>query len=289
MANGVDPARLFDRIVIVDWSSANGPKTGADSIWIADSRAPTLNPPTRAAAMERIDAVIEDGRQRGERLLTGWDFAFGYPAGFAAALGLEGWRGVWDRLHARTQDGPDNRSNRFEVGARINRELGPHGGPFWGHVGRERPNGLSGRRFPSGGRDFPYPFDYLRHVERALPSASPVFKLAYPGSVGSQALLGIAQLEGLRRRFPERVAVWPFETDFAADLSAPVTLAEIYPSAHAVPEGPEVKDRRQVEAVLRDFLDWDEQGLLHEKLNAPGLTGAARDAVRREEGWVVGL
>jgi precorrin-8X/cobalt-precorrin-8 methylmutase len=101
--------------------------------------------------------------------------------------------------------------------------------------------------------------------------------------------LGIARLEGLRRRFDGRVAVWPFDTNFAEDLSAPIICAEIYPSSHAVPDGPAVKDQRQVEAVLSDFLSWDAKGSLREKLNAPDLTGEARHAAQSEEGWVVGL
>ncbi|WP_298914593.1 hypothetical protein [uncultured Algimonas sp.] len=283
-------ATLFDRIVVVDWSAANSPKTGADSIWIADSHGLTLNPATRDAAMIAVETVMEASRIRRERLLIGWDFAFGYPAGFAAGLGLSGWDGVWAWLHDRVEDGPDNRSNRFAVAARANRVLGSADGPFWGHVGRDLPQGLSAKRYPDGTKgDWPYAFGYLRAAERRLPSASPVFKLAYTGSVGSQALLGIARLEGLRRRHADRIAVWPFETGFADALAAPVVMAEIYPSAHCVPDGPDVKDRRQVEAVLRDFQLWNDSGRMRDALSAPGLAGAERRAVMREEGWVVGL
>ncbi|MEM7730820.1 MAG: hypothetical protein AAF311_16425 [Pseudomonadota bacterium] len=281
----------FDRILVVDWSAANAPVTGADSIWIADSDAPTRNPPTRAAAMMRVGAAIEATLERDERLLIGWDFAFGYPAGFAGALGLRGWRGVWAHIHAHVRDGADNRSNRFEVAAAMNRALGDAPGPFWGHSRAAPPPGLRAKRYLSDA-DRVWPFEdfaYLRAVERRLPAASPVFKLAYTGSVGSQTLLGITRLEGLRRAWPGRIAVWPFQTDFAADLSAPVVLAEIYPSAHDVPDGPDVKDRRQVEAVLRDFVAWNADGSLRTRLAAPGLSGAAREAVRCEEGWVVGL
>ena len=49
---------LFDRYIAVDWSAANTPKRGKDSIWIGelgpDGRAPSENPPTRHAAMASI-------------------------------------------------------------------------------------------------------------------------------------------------------------------------------------------------------------------------------------------
>ena len=37
---------------------------------------------------------------RGKRVLIGFDFPFGYPAGFAARLGLSGppWQGVWAEI-----------------------------------------------------------------------------------------------------------------------------------------------------------------------------------------------
>lgn len=292
----------FDRILIVDWSGANSPKTGKDSIWIADSHAASVNPPTRAEAIAHIQKAIEDSLIRSERVLIGWDFAFGYPAGFANALGLSGWSGLWAWLYNRIEDGADNRSNRFEVAAEMNLALRANGravsGPFWGHVGKTCPPGLSPKRYPDRAvRDWPFAFDYVRYVERAAPGAKSVFQLAYNGSVGSQTLLGIARLEGLRRTFAGQIAVWPFETDFAARLSAPitqlvtppVTLAEIYPSAHRVPDGPDPKDQRQVEAVLANFLAWTETDRMHDALSARTLSRDDRAWVKRDEGWIIGV
>ena len=46
---------LFDRYIAVDWSAANSPKRGKDSIWICEfgpeGQVPSVNPPTRQAAM----------------------------------------------------------------------------------------------------------------------------------------------------------------------------------------------------------------------------------------------
>ena len=274
----------FDRFAVVDWSGANSPKRGADSIWIARSGGPSLNPVTRAAATDILSGMIETALVKGERLMIGFDFAFGYPAGFARAVGLDGWRSMWAHLHDAIEDGPDNRSNRFEVAAAWNRRLSG-GGPFWGYTMKAGlPDGLSRTRHAV----WAHPFDYRREAEKTERKASPVFKLAYTGSVGSQTLLGIARLEALRRRFGGHVAVWPFETGFAEDLSAPVVFTEIYPSRHDVPDGPSVKDKRQVEAVLRDFESRNGEALRRD-LSAPSLSGGRRTAARFEEGWVVGL
>ena len=274
----------FHRFAAVDWSGANTPKRGADSIWIAATGRKSTNPPTRTEATGQLGALISDALAADERLLIGFDFAFGFPAGFAAAVGLRGWEGGWAHLHDHIEDGAGNRSNRFQVAAAWNR-LCAGAGPFWGYtMKRGLPDGLARTRHGK----WEHPFDYTRHAEKAERRASPVFKLAYTGSVGSQSLLGMARLEALRRRFPGQIAVWPFETDFAGDLSAPVVFAEIYPSRHAVPDGAGVKDKRQVEAVLRDFAAWNGDALLR-ALAAPSLKGKARTEVRAEEGWVVGL
>lgn len=106
--------RLFERIVVVDWSANSVPKLGADSIWIAvhdalsssAAAAPagtdnlamenlatesatenvaTENVATRGRAIERL-AELCDGSVR---TLVGVDFSLGYPAGTAAVLGLD--------------------------------------------------------------------------------------------------------------------------------------------------------------------------------------------------------
>ena len=52
----------FDTIVMVDWSAAATPKTGADSIWVAvlrpgDAVPKLLNPPTRAALFPALASL----------------------------------------------------------------------------------------------------------------------------------------------------------------------------------------------------------------------------------------
>ena len=40
---------IFDRYIAVDWSANNGPKTGRDSIWIAEATASGPVPSDRAS------------------------------------------------------------------------------------------------------------------------------------------------------------------------------------------------------------------------------------------------
>ncbi|MCB1396576.1 MAG: molybdopterin guanine dinucleotide synthesis, partial [Rhodobacteraceae bacterium] len=122
---------IFDRIAILDWSAANRPRRGKDSIWLGHDSAPPENLPTRATAFDRLTALVEDALTRNQRLLIGADFAFGYPRGFARALtGQDNALALWQQLADRLQDDARNRSNRLEVAAEINRGL-PGLGPFW--------------------------------------------------------------------------------------------------------------------------------------------------------------
>jgi len=74
----------------VDWSAAATPKLGSDSIWIAatgwGSAAVLENLPTRAAAMARVEEILQQTTAAGLRILCGFDFPFGYPAGTARVL-----------------------------------------------------------------------------------------------------------------------------------------------------------------------------------------------------------
>ncbi len=128
---------MFDTYVIVDWSAASRPKQGRDSIWIcrlgADGET-VCNPPTRHAAKGLLADMLARASERGERVVAGFDFPFGYPAGFAARLGLAGtpWRAVWDEIAGLLHDNENNMNDRFEVGAKLNQRISGTRFPFWG-------------------------------------------------------------------------------------------------------------------------------------------------------------
>jgi len=307
---------LFDRYIAVDWSAANSPKRGKDSIWIGDlgpeGRVPSQNPPTRHAAMEEIANRLLSARRRGERLMLGFDFVFGYPRGGAAAIaaaildlthpqvgtsplaGEDGWGGaqppwlrLWSALSGAVRDAPDNSSNRFQLAEAINDRLadGPH---FWGHPHQHSYAALHPKRPLAAYANMPE----RRVAERYVRSAQPVWKLTGVGSVGSQAMLGIARLAALRAdpRFAADIAVWPFETSFAEDLRKSITITEIYPSLFPVTEADGLpRDRAQVEVTTTRFAELDRAGLLETFLSSPaGLTADERATLIAEEGWIAG-
>jgi precorrin-8X/cobalt-precorrin-8 methylmutase len=278
---------LFDRYIAVDWSAANTPRRGKDSIWIADSEAESLNPPTRHEAMAVLTDRLLAARAAGQRVMVGFDFVFGYPAGAAEAIGgRPDWRALWAHLADHIVDNPDNSSNRFQVAATINRRLAsPH---YWGHPHQHRYDHLQPRR-PAAYLSIPE----RRRAEAFARTAQPVWKLTGVGSVGSQSLLGIARLEALRRHpaLGPAIAIWPFDTGFGEDLTPPITVVEIYPSLFPL-DDPAVtpKDRAQVETCVRRFAALDAAGQLRDFLAAPANVNAAeREILLREEGWIAGI
>jgi precorrin-8X/cobalt-precorrin-8 methylmutase len=290
--------RLFDRYVMVDWSANSTPKRGRDSIWIADSaKSRPVNPSTRAAAMELVCSIVDESA--GERLLIGFDFSFGYPAGFASALTGDptaGWAAVWAWLASAISDDERNRNDRLDVAAAVNERLaGSHGSaPFWGYPGRARTDALPRTR-PVTYR----PFDEFRLAEHRVraeghrPFAS--WQLAYPGSVGSQMMLGMRALELLRRdpRRGPRLRVWPFETGVGAASAVidqgQVMLAEIWPSMFALRDGlHEVRDAAQVATMVADIAERDAAGCLVDWFDPP-LDDDERRVVLAEEGWTLGV
>lgn len=281
-------ATVFDRYVIVDWSANNEPKRGKDSIWIgvADGAGvgEPVNPPTRAEAMMRIEALCADALATGERVLVGFDFPFGYPNGAAEMLaGAADWRALWAFFAREIEDNDLNRSNRYALADRLNRDVFRE--PlYWGRPHQQSFAHLPSKRPPCVLRERMA----RRCAEIAHPPAKSVWQLAYNGAVGSQAMLGIARLEHLRRRFDGRIAVWPFETQFAGALEAPIVLAEIYPSLmKATPRSGEPKDSAQVRTLARAFRQIDDRGQLRERLAAPALDARNRTVAAREEGWIV--
>ncbi|KQV05914.1 hypothetical protein [Devosia sp. Root105] len=302
---------LFDRYIAVDWSAANTPKRGKDSIWIGElgpeGRVPSQNPPTRHAAMAEIAARLLAARGRGERTMLGFDFVFGYPRGAAtaisAATGLSDtfplvveagrgepqppWLQLWSALASTVVDSADNSSNRFQLAEAINHRLadGPH---FWGHPHQHSYATLHPKRPTAAYANIPE----RRAAERYVRSAQPVWKLTGVGSVGSQAMLGIARLAALRTdpRFAADIAVWPFETSFADDLSRPIIITEIYPSLFPVSAADGLpRDRAQVEVTTTRFAELDRAGLLQSFLSPPTeLTADQRAILIAEEGWIAG-
>jgi len=279
--------KIFDGHMAVGWSANAKPKTGKDSVWIAVQRPglakiETCNPSTRHKAMDQVQKLLKQATRDGHRFLCGFDFPFGYPAGTASRLTGRAdadWRDVWSRIAAEIEDCSDNSNNRFDVAAKMNESFEGEG-PFWGrHKSHEAPGVPTDK--PAGwGANLP---PELRCTETVNSGAQPVWKLFYPGSVGSQALTGIAALEALRHEV--QASVWPFEQ---IDHARNHVFAEIYPSQikRSQIEASEVrvKDEKQVRAVVQRLCELGKNGELGKLLDPP-----TDEAVRREEGRILDL
>jgi precorrin-8X/cobalt-precorrin-8 methylmutase len=290
--------RLFDAYIVADWSAAGRPRQGRDSIWYAvvagaaDEPPETLeNPPTRTAATQALTDHLAGLADGGRRVLAGFDFPFGFPAGTAARLGFRGlpWRALWQMLDDMLVDGDDNANNRFDLAERLNERLSGEAFPFWGNVREETRPFLRRRgRRPHGPDDLAE----RRLCDSLLRSTQPVWKLAGAGAAGSQALTGIPRVWQIRRdpRLAFRTHIWPFETGLRADSRPGLVLAEVYPSL--VPPAPlpgRPKDAGQVVAMARYLAALDEAGKLEEFFTGgAALDAPARCRVEREEGWILG-
>ncbi|WP_295080282.1 molybdopterin guanine dinucleotide synthesis [Tabrizicola sp.] len=274
---------MFDRVIVVDWSAANLPTSltnRANAVWIGCHDAEggaEWHHRTRAGAEAQLLTLIDTSQSEGLRLLIGFDFAMGYPAGFALRLtGEARAQAVWNWLAGAITD-IDNRNNRFEVATRIN-ALFPEGpGPFWSHPSGQTWPGLPFRR---AGIDYEaLGLSETRAAEAAVPRAKSPWMLFNPGSVGSQSLLGLPMIHRLSQR--PGIAVWPF-----AAPDAPVVLAEVYPSLLAGPvailangEGL-TADQAQVRLLSRAFYRLARADRLEPLFDAPPEAA--------EEGWILG-
>ena len=286
-------AARFDHYVIVDWSAANTRKTGKDSIWICHCGPDgerVENPPTRHQARRLLCDILDGVTARRERAVLGFDFPFGYPAGFAARLGLGGtpWRAVWDDIARLIEDGEDNRNNRFAVGALLNRRVSGGGFPFWGCPAGFADAALRPRHHnghAAGG------LAEKRLIDEWMVGAQPCWKLAYTGSVGSQVLTGLPVVRALRDepRWADAARVWPFETGLALPDDVCVVFAEVWPSWwKACPRLGPPRDRAQVRTVARLFAACDRVGELASWFAPPVAPGQVTRVVE-EEAWTLGV
>ena len=274
-----------ETVVMVDWSGGNdtGRRPRKDAIWAAvarqgDPAIPRVYLRNRAVAMDWLADLLGAELRAGRRVLAGFDFPFGYPAGFAERLtGRADPLAVWGWMAAHLQDGPKG-NNRFDLAGRIN-AMFPGVGPFWfngspreiAHLprkGRAREgHGMAERRM----------------VEARAKGSFTCWQMGGAGAVGSQVMTGMAALERLRRALPGQVAVWPFEP-----LDRRVAFVEVWPSLlgvavkAAMREG-EIKDAVQVRVLARAVAEAAREGRLQAMLDA------VPEAARAEEGWILGV
>lgn len=290
---------LFTALIMADWSAASAPgpkKPTKDRCWVGRLDAGQTEPlleycRTRAEARAIIAAWTAEARPNG-KVLVGFDFPFGYPAG----SGLPGGRALAGQLGEHLQDDDHDRNNRFEIAGALNRLLSPETeGPFWGHPAGREYTGLKPTRpnpWPAAIPEYRIADQALRHM-----GIQTVWKLAYPASVGSQVFTGMASVHRLLQHpaFAD-AAIWPFETRWEKAL-APVTIAEIWPNLffhppwteHPAAARHDIRDAQQIAATLLALAEADSQGRIGAMLAAPGdRSGDELAAIEGQEGWIVG-
>jgi precorrin-8X/cobalt-precorrin-8 methylmutase len=289
----------FDAYLMVDWSASSRPSKAADSVWYclvarigARLSVEALeNPATRSRATAEVKDILRDLALREQRVLVGFDFPYGYPAGFADALGLTeapAWLSIWREISAHIVDRDDNTNNRFEVAADFNRRISGDCYPFWGCPEARVTSTMSCTK---GG-----PGHLAEKRITDIGNMQPIWKLFGNGSVGSQALVGIPHVMALRNDPGLALVsrVWPYETGLALPLREDrdylIVHAEIYPSLLSVQAAiGEVKDAAQVRTMATHFAALDDAGELSRLFKGPAyLTDADRERIEGEEGWTLG-
>lgn len=299
-------ARLFDAYIIADWTAAEGKKLGDQSVWIGVAKrdvrfrlyTETHNVATRAEGEKLLASLLADHRKRGDRVLVGFDFNFGYPAGTAERLKLTGtpWQAMWKFIASNVVDKPDNTNNRYQVAAKINRLMTDQAWPMWGAPAKQAQRWLTTTKPPAGaGPDI----SEFRATEAAVRKGKlqpkSVWQMHGAGAVGGQTLVGIPAVRRLLENLGPSGAVWPFGTGWrelrmedVEPLSA--LVVEVWPSMFdGKPNPGEFKDQAQVRATAEALAGMDEAGGLSKAFAPPkGADEALIARVEQEEGWILG-
>jgi hypothetical protein len=272
-------AVMFDTIMTVDWSGGNQKSITpcADAIWASVWQYGTHNYPLYFRNRQLFEvwfrALLTEERTLGRRVLVGFDFAFGYPAGFAKAVtGKDEPFAIWEWFDDHITDTPTS-NNRFYLAGQLNAKFDGVG-PFWGNGTQDDVVGL-----PRKGKDRTCTaFAEKRMVETKTKGAFSVWQLAGAGAVGSQVMMGLPVLQRLRTKFENQISVWPFEP-----LDKPIAFVEIWPSLfkQQIKDGPYahwITDAAQVHVTTAMIANMD-AAKLRQTLDVPATS----------EGWIFGV
>lgn len=287
-------AERFDFYLGIDWSGAKGSYSGIALAECTGETGPRLIAPP-AGRWTRSGVADYLGRRiaRGERLLAGFDFAFGFPwidgEGYLAGRTqhLTDAFALWELIEQASADAPDF-----------------HAGPLVAHPDFAPSYWVSGTQKPGWRNDKRVTETVCGKATSTYPET--VFKLIGAKQVGKAALAGIRTLRAIRLAAPAQVAVWPFE-----EVDRPTVLAEIYPTLfrrQALGSTAKIRDRATLDTALAALDSGPAQGAPerltdHEGdalISAAGLRWLDRaeklftlpakaEAQARREGWIVGV
>nr|WP_136251622.1 hypothetical protein [Ningiella ruwaisensis] len=232
---------MFDSYIGIDWSGAKSPlKSNAIAMAscdnIIDSK-PCFD--SKKKSRSDVFAVLRDYANDKKRTLAGIDCNFGYciDVGHKQFGKNAHFNTLWQTVDALNH-GHDN----FFAGE------------FWTHP-------EYGRAFWTQGKQ-PEWFDLhaLRrqteikaHLQGLGTPESP-FKLIGAKQVGKGGLAGMRMIAELKREFPKKVCVWPFDIDHFH--SASLVITEIYPRLfirHAGFGNEKVRTEAQLNTILQHF------------------------------------
>ena len=279
---GLATRPIFDEVIIADWSASSKPATkpAANSIWLGIANVDGVEVShfrTRHEAERFLTARLKKNKATSIRTLAGFDFAFGYPAGFATHLtGQASAPAVWSYLAKHLEDKPDNANLRFKLAGEINRRFDSPG-PFWGCDKEGSVAGLNYNKAVTYGPGF---LSERRTVENVTKGTKSVWQLTGAGAVGSQSLVGLPMIHRLVQATGAKV--WPLDLP-----EGPLVIAEIYPSMLA--------DAVNIEVGKGWFPDAAQVRLLSLALWRLSRSGRIADllapitsAFAAEEGWILG-
>jgi len=332
---GDSQATCFDAYIMVDWSATNG-ALGTDPVpnapWVAEAwwNGCQLDwwPQrgyfrTRRLCINHLLERLRNHVKEKRRVLSCFDFAYGYPTGYGRALGLGGqafWTSIWGEISVPTalQGMPvpppqneyasaNNRNNRFEVASHLNHRVNlggqPRAGPLYGCPAQNQTP-----FFTQASPGFPYaigPGGALGHFrvtdQRLLDRGHhPLCCWWVLGGrapvVGGQILTGIPAVKEIRNHpeFSKISKVWPFETGFTPSPSAGGTPciihAEIWPGIvnDQLQDGL-IRDEAQVRAMVKWAASQDAESNFGVRFAVPeGLDDGQVSRCRHEEGWILG-
>lgn len=220
--------------------------------------------------------------------LLAFDFPFGYPAGSDLKGGRIAGKTLSDLLKLEEDDG----NNRFEVASILNRSFQEADGPFWGCPKNNRSETLTPTRptfVHSSFKEWRHSEAYLKQQGYRIMN---VWQLLGQGSVGSQTLIGLAELYRFSQieDFKKDIRFWPFETNWQKELKG-IVFAEIWPSLNSNDHiSHPIKDARQVTATRDWLLKHAHAGTLRDIFEPPDfLKPDQLRQVHSEEGWIVGI
>ncbi|WP_458791507.1 molybdopterin-binding protein [Yoonia sp. MH D7] len=261
----------FDTYVMVDWSGGNdrGPKPVKDAIWTCIAGQDPIYFRNRQLVEIWLNELFHNEIAAGRRVLAGFDFPFGYPAGFGKAVtGSDDPFALWRWFSDHVTDTPDT-NNRFDVAGKLNGMFDGIG-PFWGNGLKRNIVDLPRKGLARTAN----PFAEKRQVEARARGSFTCWQLSGAGAVGSQVIMGLPVLYRLRETFKTDLSVWPFETP-----DTPIVIAEIWPSMFT-DAGPDdmIKDAFQVQVTANHFAQM-----------APQALKRTMDVVAPLEGWILGV